>query len=184
MTRQYEPPGSRSRRRRRKFVLVGGALAAVIVAVVLFLIFQDKEDQRVAVDMPDAGPPTATTTMGKPVQDGQIEFLVESIRPLQVSPGPPPVSVQVVKVRMTNTGTSPQLVASRDQVLVDNRGQEYSPDPLSAELGTGQDAVIDLQPGETQTVSLPFDVVPDAKPTAVVLHAAPRTPGVEVTLPR
>nr|MCH9728071.1 DUF4352 domain-containing protein [Actinomycetes bacterium] len=120
-----------------------------------------------------------------PVQDGQIEFLVESIRPLQVSPGPPPVSVQVVKVRMTNAGTSPQLVARQDQVLVDNRGQKYPPDSLvSPELGTAQEAMIDLQPGDTRTVSLQFYVAPDAKPTAVVLHAGPRTPGVEVTLPR
>lgn len=179
---QYEPPGSRrARRKRRKLILVGSALAAILVALAVLVAVQ-VTDQRDAVDLPTAGPPTATATLGEPVQDGQIEFLVESIEPMVVSPGPPPVSVQVVTVRVTNKGDSPHYVAIDDQVVIGDQGHKYHPDPLISENLNKDQGDISLEPGATEAMRLPVNFPPDARPTAVVLHAGAFTAGVEVNL--
>lgn len=176
------PLGSRrSQRKRRRFILAGSALAAIVVALAALMIFRTI-DQREAIDTPAAEPPTATAAMGKPLRDGQIEFLVESIRSLEVSPGPPPVSVQVATVRITNRGSSSHRVAIDDQVVIDDHGHTHHADPLiSDNLNDDQD-VVSLEPGATTTMRIPVNVAPDAQPTAAVLHAGPFTPGVEVAL--
>ena len=123
--------------------------------------------------------------MGTPIQDGPIEFLVESIKPVDVSSGSRPVWMQLVKVRLTNTGTAPRSVSPQDQRLIADGGDEYSADPvaLSALNESGGSPVL-LEPGDTATMSVPFANGPgDPKPAMVVLHAGPLTPGVAVTLP-
>ncbi|GJF09097.1 hypothetical protein NGTWS0302_38350 [Mycolicibacterium cyprinidarum] len=155
-------------------MLAGGLLGAFLsVCAVLLHISSSHQDVPAS--------PAATTSMEKPIRDGQIEFLVRSSQPIVVSPGPPPDLVQVVKVRLTNTGTSPQSVSVDDQVMIDDRGHEYPTDPLvSAQLNTTQ--AMELQSGDTAEISLPFDVPGEARPAVVLLHAGSLTPGVAVTL--
>ena len=123
--------------------------------------------------------------MGTPIQDGPIEFLVESLTLTDASSAVTPSAwKQLVKVRLTNTGTAPQSVSPIDQRMIDAAGSKYHPDPVA--LGGVNESGVSpllLQPGETATMTLPFANGPgDPKPAMVVLHAGPNTPGVVVKL--
>lgn len=158
------------------------ALVALLAVGAVLSSILNSQPRRASVDIPTALP-TATSAMGTPFQDGQIEFLVESIEPLDVSPEPPSLWFQVVTVRMTNTGASPQLVYFNDQRLLGDQGGEFSPDPLlSKRLNNGKVAVL-LAPGGKATMTIPFALPINTEPVAVQLHAGPEIPGVAVPSP-
>lgn len=178
---QYKPLGHR-RLRRRRLILAGGALAATLAVcgVLIGIVTSRLHDQ--SVEVPTGANPTATVTMDKPISDGPIEFLVESVKPLEVAPDAPAEQFQVLTLKLTNTGPSTQSVSPSDQVLIDDRGHEYHLDPVMASHLNDDQGAIELQSHAIATMELPFDVPADAVPMSVVLHAGPLTPGVAVTL--
>ncbi|MCB0947881.1 MAG: DUF4352 domain-containing protein [Mycobacterium sp.] len=177
----YMPPDG-GRRRRRHFLFAGALLAAVLAGcAVLIAILASRADQQ-SFDIPTAADPTATTEVGKPIRDEQIQFLVQSIHPLPTPPGAPAEDIQVVDLQVTNTGSSPQSVSIGDQTMIDDRGHDYHADPVISSQLNSPDGAISLQPGETASMSIPFDAPIDARPAVIVLRAGPSTPGVAVTL--
>ncbi len=105
---------------------------------------------------------------------------MQSIQPLEASPGAQAGSIQVVKVGLLNTGDSPQLVSFDDQRLLGDQGREFPPDPeLLPQLNSGKVAAL-LPPGGEATVTIPFALPTNTEPVAIALHAGPQIPGVAV----
>ena len=118
----------------------------------------------------------AKTNTAAPFVDGHIQFVVQSIEPLEAPAEP----IQVIVVALTNTGTSLQLVSFNDQRLLGDQGREFSPDPvLLTQLNNGKEAAL-LAPGGTATMRIPFALPINTEPVAAVLHAGPQMPGVAV----
>lgn len=129
-----------------------------------------------------ASPAASSSSTARPFVDGQIQFLVESIRPLE-APDAQAEPIQVIVVGLANTGASPQLVYFNDQRLLGDQGGEFSPDPLlSKRLNNGKVAVL-LPPGGKATMTIPFALPINTEPVAVQLHAGPEIPGVAFPSP-
>ncbi|MFZ3395126.1 DUF4352 domain-containing protein, partial [Rhodococcus sp. 7Tela_A2] len=140
-------------------------------------------------------PPAAAldpvTTLGTPVRDGKFEFVVESFESGLSSVGDNPflteeATGQFVTVTMTvmNTHTAAQFFSPDDQVLLDATGREFSPDPTAAlnfdsQLGAWGE---ELNPGNTATVTLIYDIPVDATPTGIELHDSMFSGGTVVQL--
>ena len=130
-----------------------------------------------AADWPT--PRAALSTMAAPFTDGHIQFVLQSIEPLE-APGAPAEPIQVIVVGLTNTGTSPQVVSFNDQRLLGDQGREFSPDPVVlAQLNNGKEAVL-LPPGGTATMRIPFALPINTESVAVAHHAGTHVPGAAV----
>ncbi len=124
-------------------------------------------------------PRAALSTMAAPFTDGHIQFVLQSIEPLE-APGARAEPIQVIVVGLTNTGTSPQLVSFNDQRLLGDQGREFSPDPVVlAQLNNGKEAVL-LPPGGSATMRIPFALPINTESVAVAHHAGTHVPGAAV----
>jgi hypothetical protein len=175
------------RRWRRRLGPISPAAVVVVflaVCAALLSIYAISKADDVPAAAPSAvaapEPLMATSTIGNPIRDKDIEFLVGSIKPLGGTPASPK-AFQVVSVTMTNTGVSPWQVDVSGQRLVDDQGHDYPADiALSGQLSNGVAMV--LKPGAAGTMNIAFAAPTGVKPAAVVLRAGPQTPGVAVTL--
>lgn len=167
--------------------LVGGVLLGCLVVAMLalsILAFQRQgatTEKAAAAAAAAASPVTEVadlSTTSVPFLDGQIQFVVQSIRPLEATQAMQTETVQVVRVGVTNTGATPQLVSFADQLLLGDQGHELAPDPaLLPQLNNGKVAVL-LPPDGDATMSIPYIVPIGTKPVAITLHAGPEVPGV------
>lgn len=168
--------------------LVGGVLLGCLMVAMLalsILAFQRQgattEKAAAAAAAAAASPVTEVadlSTTSVPFLDGQIQFVVQSIRPLEATQAMQTETVQVVRVGVTNTGATPQLVSFADQLLLGDQGRELAPDPaLLPQLNNGKVAVL-LPPDGDATMSIPYIVPIGTKPVAITLHAGPEVPGV------
>lgn len=178
----YQPPGGHRSRRRRRLIVAATVLAGVVAVCAVVASILVSRSHRESFDTPVTADPTATVAIGMPIRDADIEFRVQSVRPLPAAPGAAAQHIQVVALELTNTGTAPRSVSIGDQVLIDDRGHEYHGNPVISSQLNSADGTLSLQPGATGTMNIPFDVPTGAHPALVVLRADPSTPGVAVTL--
>ncbi|MEU5841575.1 DUF4352 domain-containing protein [Rhodococcus sp. NPDC047139] len=131
-----------------------------------------------------------TATMNTPVRDGKFEFVVTGVEAGVSTLGDNPYLAaeaqgQFVIVTMTvsNISDQPKGLSPSDQKLIDEQGRTFSPD-TSAALNLDSDVSFwdEINPGNTVTMPVVFDMPVDAVPTAIELHDSMFSGGVTVSL--
>lgn len=122
-------------------------------------------------------------TLGSEVRDGKFAFTVESVEAAENWYGDPKPRGQwvIATVQVSNVANEPQSFFVQNQKLIDSAGREYAADTMAAMRMNEEDTmVLDLGPGFTISVKIPFDVPPTSTPAAVVLHDSAFSGGVKV----
>jgi hypothetical protein len=128
--------------------------------------------------------------IGTKSRDGKLQFAVTGVeRPGTTLPGKMNTTLTaqgefvVVRVNVTNFGTTSQPPGCLCQVLVDDKGQEFKPSQATMSTTEALKLVRRLDPGSTvEGVLVLFDVAHGTKVANIELHASPSTPGVNVLL--
>jgi hypothetical protein len=91
----------------------------------------------------------------------------------------------LLDLTVTNNGGEPKLFDSGAQRVHDTNGVPYAvADQAAVFLNDGSPSLLsEVEPGETVTGVLPFDVPSDVRLSEATLTGAMSTPGVRVTLP-
>ena len=129
-----------------------------------------------------ASPPP---TMGTPVRDGGLEFIVYGVR-LGPSISSDHASYKahgryvVVGLSVTNVGDQPETYMAIDQkLIVDGKRYDYAAEPTIL-LDTNATSLIN--PGIGISALIAYDVPAGTRPVSIELHGAAGTPGVDVDL--
>lgn len=193
------PPPSSSKK--RKWPWIVGGIAAVLVVASIAGGGEDTpagsadagsdSPARVA-DAPPAAPvpDDAPAAMNTPVRDGKFEFVVTGVETGLTSLGDNPFLAEdaqgqfvIVTMTVTNVSDAPKGLSPSDQKLIDAQGREFGPD-TSAALNLDTDVAFwdELNPGNTVSMPVVFDMPADAVPTAIELHDSMFSGGVTVSL--
>lgn len=152
---------------------------------------------------PPASPTTTATTPASPstadaapagavgteVRDGVFAFVVTDVQA-----GVPTVGKGVmaetaqgaytlVTVVVTNTGQHSQLFDGSSQKVLDTAGREFSYDSRAAMSLPGSNSFLEsVNPGNSVTATLAYDLPAGTTGTLIVLHDSPFSAGVRVAL--
>lgn len=128
--------------------------------------------------------------MHAPVRDGKFEFVVTDVQTGLTSLGDNPYLTteaqgQFVVVTMTvnNTSKEPKGLSPDNQELFDAQGRKFTSDAKAA-LNLESDVPIwdEINPGNTVTVKIAYDMPADAVPAEMELHDSMFSGGVRVAL--
>ncbi|WP_433757063.1 protein kinase domain-containing protein [Nocardia sp. CA-135398] len=190
-------PPRRTQRRRRKSFLSRMIGALVVIFLTPFMLAAGcaaliafgntgsgggtrTTDPSVAVrdgDTAQSAEPPAPGSAGlnSPVRDGKFEFVVSS-----VDSGVPRIGLQnasgsysVVTVAVRNISDEPKWFLPVGQRLVDTQGRQVDHNAIATMWQTTQRRYgysFELQPGQSATTQLVFDVPQDATPSRLELH--------------
>ncbi|ORU95425.1 hypothetical protein AWB94_31485 [Mycolicibacterium canariasense] len=126
----------------------------------------------------------AAGAMGEEVRDGKFAFVVDSVEPADHWYGDPKPRGQwiIATVRVSNIGNEPQSFFMQNQKLIDGSGREYAADSMAAMKLNQDTMVLDLGPGFSLQVKIPFDVPVGSTAAALVLHDSLLSDGVKVNV--
>lgn len=197
MTDQTQP------RKRSKWKVGGiGCLGVVALVVIIGVAASLGGGDAPTSTTVQASPSTSSTWGSKPgqdkataagigdtVKDGDFDFTVT-----KVEAGPkvigtadfgakPQGKFVLVHVKVTNHGDQAGTFFGDNQKLKDQKGREFSADSEAAiYLDDAQSLLEEINPGNTLTGVVIFDVAPDATPTSLELHDSAFSGGVTVNL--
>lgn len=141
--------------------------------------------EAVSPEAPSTTAPSPPPTMGTPVRDGGLEFIVYGVR-LGPSISSDPTSYKphgryvVVRLSVTNVGDQPETYRAIDQkLIVDGRQYDYAAEPT---ILLNTNATSQINPGISISVLIAYDVPAGTRPGSIELHGAAGTPGVDVDL--
>jgi hypothetical protein len=129
-----------------------------------------------------ASPPP---TMGTPVRDGGLEFIVNGVRlGPSISTGQARYKAHgryvIVGMSVTNVGDQPETYTAADQkLIVDGKRYDYAAEPT---ILMNTNATSQLNPGIDMTTLIAYDVPAGTRPSRIELHGAAGTAGVDVDL--
>jgi hypothetical protein len=133
-------------------------------------------------------PAPAAAAVGTPVRDGKFEFTVTSIEPGVPSVGSDAFGQkaqgQFVLIHLTtkNIGDKAQYFDGSSQKAFDAQGREFSADSGAAiYLADSNSFLNEINPGNTVTGTVVFDMPLDATIAKLELHDSPFSGGVDVT---
>lgn len=141
-----------------------------------------------------AEPTEQTTKLGQPVRDGKFEFVVNKLTCGEKSVGSQYASATAqgqycrVNIRVQNIGDQAQTLSHADQYAYSADNKKFSADSTAAIYSTSSsDASSNawynqINPGNTVTGDLFFDVPAGVTPTKVELHDSAFSSGVTVNL--
>ncbi|MFC9998627.1 DUF4352 domain-containing protein [Nocardia sp. NPDC127526] len=203
MTYQQPPPGQYPQAppppppRRSNAVLwvVLGAIGGLILLCggCLGLVAVTMKDTAIN-NAPGSSAPAAeddTAPAGTPVRDGRFEFLVTGVDRDVPSVGDNPYLAKtaqgvyvLVHVNITNIATGPQSYLGNNQKLIDDQGREFTND-TGAEVNLNAPDLLftEINPGNTISVLIAFDLPPGTVPTAIEFHDSMFSEGTRVALP-
>ncbi|MBU5421488.1 DUF4352 domain-containing protein [Cellulomonas hominis] len=131
----------------------------------------------------------AAPGIGTAVQDGKFEFTVTSVEPGVARVGNDVLGQDaqgqyvLVHLTVTNVGTEAQYFYDGSQKAFDAQDREFSADSTAAVyLGDGSTFLDQINPGNTVSGTVVFDVPADTTLTRLELHDSPFSGGVEVAL--
>lgn len=195
----YAPPLTTARRgpdRRQLTVIVGVVLAAIIAVVVaVSLPIGQGGDPKAgnptgqpATSVPSVAPsatPPTTSGFNVPVTDNGLRFVVRGIDCASRELGGGIVTRHAsgkycqARISVTNIGTTSTSLRNDAQVLYDSGGARHTADYL-ARFQLSEDLWDSLDPGDTKSGTLVFDVPRDVGPRLLELHADEDSRGVQV----
>ena len=137
------------------------------------------------------GTQSASADRDGPLRDGMFEFAVGSAQCGLESVGEgwvrdrPQGQFCVIELTVTNVGTQAQRFADGAQKAFGPKGQLYEADTGAGVAANGSgDAIWNVvNPGNTLTVKIVFDIPPSASLARLELHDSPLSRGVSVDLP-
>jgi hypothetical protein len=172
--RVEERPRKRRRWWRRKRLLIPFGLLAVVVLL---------------ANRGDSTPPWASgSQLGTPVRDGNVEFVVSSVRC-----GVPEVGSGLVRrtaggqycladVRATNVKDDARTLYEPFQKLLDSAGHKHSADVTMRVVFRDQTIWDKIQPGQQVRGTMVFDIPRNVSATALELHDGIASGGVTVRI--
>lgn len=128
--------------------------------------------------------------IGDPVKDGKFQFTVKKVECGKKSVGSSLLNQKaqgqfcLVTIKVKNIGDEAQMFAGSNQKAFDAKGTEYSND-TGAEIYANSEAqtfLNEINPGNSVTGKLVFDVPKSTKLTRLELHDSIFSGGVEVAL--
>jgi hypothetical protein len=136
-----------------------------------------------------AGVPEKEAGLNQPVRDGKFEFTVTKVDCTKRTIGSNQFSRAtasgifcVVTAKVENIGNEAQYFDDSSQFLFDQQDRKHSVDN-EAWAGLETNAFLEeINPGNTVTGTLVFDVPKGTKPSKLELHDSPFSGGVEVQL--
>ncbi len=138
---------------------------------------------------PEASP-TATASVGQPVRDGKFEFTVSGVECGITQVGneylntKPQGQFCAVAMTVTNISDKPQFMFTDNQYGWDAQGRKFSADSKAGIYAQDGDLLFnEINPGNSVTGRVYFDVPADVKLVKVTLHDSLMSGGVEVALP-
>jgi hypothetical protein len=179
--------------RRHRFLTAAGVVAGVIV---LLGALDDRQAQQ-QLPVPDsatAAPavvtpsPTPTSGPGVPVRDGQLQFVVQSVEcgvPEIGSPGQVRAAEGtycLIPVEVTNVGRESRQLNEWQVELHDAAGESYNADFAARWFVDQEEFWEAIDPGESSTGTLIFDIPADAQPVRLEFHDTLLSSGVELEL--
>lgn len=128
--------------------------------------------------------------IGDAARDGKFEFVVESVKPGVASVGDDFLQEQaqgqfvLVKISVTNIGDEAQTMFDSEQKIVDTQGRTFEANSAAAISIEGNSDVwlTDVNPGNTATGTMVFDMPKGATPASIELHDSMFSDGVTVSL--
>jgi hypothetical protein len=124
--------------------------------------------------------------LNQPVRDGKFEFVVTDASVPQHWVGSPQPRGQwfIATMTVTNTGNEPQSFFAQNQKLIDSAGRTYAADSMAAMAMNPTDTtmVMDMNPGFSITVKVPFDVPSGTPVSAVEVHDSAFSGGARITV--
>jgi hypothetical protein len=179
---QTEPPTAkpaeeRPRKRRRRWWTRKRVLVPLGLLVAVVLLANRDDTTR---------PPASGSQLGMPVRDGNVQFVVSSVRC-----GVPEVGSGLVKrtasgqfcladVRATNVKRDARTLYEPFQKLVDSAGRKHSADITMRVVFRDQTIWDKIQPGEQVRGTMVFDIPKNVSATALELHDGIASGGVTV----
>ncbi len=140
----------------------------------------------------DGAPATAATVahIGVKVRDGNSEFVVTGVeRPGKTLAGKIGMTLTargefvIVRVDITNIGTTPQTPDCSCQLLINDKAWEFETSPSILSTKEALKFVQRINPGETvKDAILLFDLAPGTAAGSIELHDSQLSPGVVVNL--
>lgn len=202
-----QPPGlppSRAPRSKRKtlWIVIGVIVGLVIIGAIISSVSKKEKKAEtpqkgstVETTEPVTTPapaeqPTATAKIGQAVRDGKFEFTVNAFERGVPTLGENELLRKdaqgqfcVMDVTVKNIGDKAQTFFSSNQKVKDAQGKEYSNDEM-AEIAVNVNNVWlnEINPGNTMTGKVVFDVPKDADIVTAELHDSAFSNGVEVSL--
>ncbi|WP_106321369.1 DUF4352 domain-containing protein [Actinoplanes italicus] len=175
----YEDGTDVHRWRTRLWVAGGVAISTALVAFGVWAVVTTPETVMVTAAEPDDSPV------------GIFDFDVTALRCGTTSVGPEGLEQKaagqfcLLDLRVTNNSGEPEVFVSGEQRVQDTNGVAYAVAEEAAVFLNDQSPSLlgELDPGETVTGVLPFDVPSDVHLSEAVLTGGMSTPGVRVKLP-
>lgn len=194
MTHTIDPQNQPAKKKssKTKKVLIGTVAAVAVIAVFQATSGGDENtapasgtEAAVVVDKGSEALPG----IGAEVRDGKFAFTVTEVETGIAQAGDNPYVNKVaqgqfifVHVDVKNVGDKPQSYFDMNQKLIDAQGREYSNDTEAGIYANTNYTVGDINPGNTASVVIVFDVPADAQPKTVELHDSMFSGGTEVAI--
>jgi len=202
---QYSAPQQPAPKKRKKWPWILAAIVAFFVVVGIVGGGDDKAtttanndssadnatslDSGVADNAGAADSSKSVAGIGSEVRDGKFAFVVTDIETGVTQAGDNPYVNKVpqgqfvfVHVDVTNIGDKAQSYFGSNQKLYDAQGREFSNDTAAEIYANENFTVGDINPGNTASVIVVFDVPVDAQPKTVELHDSMFSGGATVSV--
>ncbi|MCF8569337.1 DUF4352 domain-containing protein [Gordonia sp. HY002] len=198
----YTPP---VKKKTKKWPWILGAIVVLIIIIAATSGGGEDSssagDTANAVDAVDAGTGAGNeeqtdngsdaAAMNTPVRDGKFEFVVTDVESGLSEVGDNPYLNEqaqgqfvVVSLTVKNIGDKAQSFSPGDQKLKDSQGREFETDTTAQVALGGSDIAIwdSINPGNTVSIKLVFDMPKNAKPASMELHDSMFSDGADVSL--
>lgn len=199
----FQPQQVSAPKKKKKWPWVVGAIIALLI-VGAMSNGGDKDEPKASatpttsaqVAPADASTREVTTTpatnpgMHAPVRDGKFEFVVTDIESGLSEIGDNPYLTEkaqgqfvIVTMTVLNTSDQPKSLSPSDQKMYDAKGRKFSAD-TSAAFSLDTDVAIwdEINPGNSVTMRVVFDMPTDAVPAEIELHDSMFSGGTRVGL--
>lgn len=177
-------------KKKHRFLKFFGGLIAVIVVVSIFTSGGDDSTTTTESGAPSEAD-EAVPGLGDEAVDGKFTFVVDSVEdgPDTIGDDMLGVTAQgrfvLVEMTVTNHGDEAQSFFADNQYLIDTEGREASADSeASLYLDQGDTLFSEINPGNSLTGTVVFDIPADAQVAELDLHDSAFSGGVTVEVAR
>jgi archaellum component FlaG (FlaF/FlaG flagellin family) len=166
-------------------VLTRGMTGLALLTSVLLVGCSHRPAESALPEKPSTTTQQRTATMGTPVHDDGMTFVVNGIRLApSISSNARRLTADgryvIVWLTVTNSGDDHlSYDAGSQQLVVDGRRYRYAIEPTTM---LGRNPTAQLDPGVRIDAYVAYDIPDGARPSGIELHAAPGTVGAEVNL--